>query len=389
MSTFKTCFTKVLEINCHPDPETTALQIATVYGFNIVIRKDSMKVGDIVYFVPVDSILSPEVESLVFPPESKVKLSGSRVRQIRLRKYPSQGLLINAEQIHNLMVEKFNLRKSSTIESMLEVDTSGILNITKYEPPAPKETVNGKPITSKKRLLEHPQFHKYSGLDNIKWGDPFKEDELVQIQLKLHGTNARFSNLYKRPKNLLEKLLKLFNLLPKYETRYGSNNVDITLKNGASGYYDTDIYGRAFKDCDAANKVKQNEVIFGEIIGEGIQKNYHYGHKTPYFVLFDVKVFENEKDTKGKWLSPQEVETFAKERGFTMVPVLYEGFYKRSIADSLVSGADPYYPQHKVREGIVIKSVTNYNDPLSSAGKKARKIISPEYLDDKTNSDNH
>ena len=72
------------------------------------------------------------------------------------------------------------------------------------------------------------------------------------------------------------------------------------------------------------------------------------------------------------------------------MPVLYEGkFTSKELIQTFVSGADPYYPSHKVREGIVIKSREKYNDSTQSAGKRARKWISPEYLDDKTNSDLH
>lgn len=384
---FKTCFTKILTVNPHPDTETTGLDIATVYGFNIVVKRGSMKVGDIVYYIPIDSVLPQDLEELIFPPTGKVKLSNSRVKQIRLRKFPSEGLLVEADVIHSFMVMQRALLQKFTPSTMLEQDTSHILDIKKFEPPTPKESTTT-PITSKKRLAEHPQFHKYNGLDALKWGNPFNEDEEVSIQLKMHGTNARFSKLVSKPKNLFQRILKLFRLLPEYETRYGSNNVDITLKNGASGFYDTDVYGRAFKACKADIKVKENEVIFGEVVGEGIQKNYHYGHKTPHFVLFDVKVFADKEDSKGRWLTPSEVEVYAKERGFEMVPVLYRGFYDKSIMESLISGIDPYYPPHKIREGIVIKSETCYNDPMSGAGKKARKVISPEYLD-KDNSDNH
>jgi RNA ligase (TIGR02306 family) len=386
---FKTCFTKILAVNPHPDTETTGLDIATVYGFNIVVKRGSMKVGDIVYYIPIDSVLPQDLEELIFPPTGKVKLSNSRVRQIRLRKFPSEGLLVEADTIHSFMVAQRALRPQITSNAMLEQDTSHILGIKKFEPPAPKETISGKPITSKKRLAEHPQFHKYNGLDALKWGNPFTEDEQVSIQLKMHGTNARFGKLATKPKNLFQRILNLLKLLPEYETRYGSNNVDITLKNGASGFYDTDVYGTAFKACNADTKVKENEMIFGEIVGEGIQKNYHYGHKTPHFVLFDVKVFTDKNDLKGRWLTPSEVEIYAKERGFEMVPVLYKGFYDKATMESLISGVDPYYPPHKIREGIVIKSESNYNDPMSSAGKKARKVISPEYLDDKSNTDLH
>ena len=382
MSTFKVAYTRIKEINPHPNPEVHSLQIAKIYGFEVVIRKGSLNIGDLVLYAPVDSILPQDLEDKMFPADSKIKLSGSRVRQIRIQKFPSQGLLLNMNDVNAVLSER-GFRNFLFEE---EKDYAQVLGITKYEPPAPKEA-RQTPITSKRRLAEHPQMHSYNGLDNIKWGDPFTEGELVSIQLKLHGTNARIGKLKKTPKNLWEKILKFFKLLPEYEVRYGSNNVDITAKNGAAGFYATDIYGEAFKSCDAANKIEPNELIFGEIIGEGIQKNYHYGHKKPHFVLFDVKIFK--PDGSWRWLSPKEVRDYAFDRGFEVILELYRGKYSPDIAKSLVSGADPYYPAHKVREGIVIKSESNYNDVLSSSNKKARKMISPEYLDRADNTDFH
>lgn len=383
MSTYKVPYTRIKKIEPHPNPEVHSLEIASIYDFQVVIRKGSLNVGDLVLYAPVDSILPKDLEDLMFPPDGKIKLSGSRVRQIRIQKFASLGLLLNMDHVNTYLTNKGF--KNVTFEE--EKCYADLLGITKFEPPAPKEH-SGIPITSKKRLAEHPNFHRYNGIDNIKWGDPFKDGELVQIQNKFHGTNCRFGVLPRKPKNIIEKVLKYFNLLPKYENRYGSNNVDITLKNGATGYYNTDVYGTALKACNADKKVKPNELIFGEVVGEGIQKGYHYGHKTPHFILFDVKVFDSDLNTNGRWLNPKEVEEYAKERGFEFVTVLYEGPYSRQIANSLVSGADPYYPQHKVREGIVIKSIDNYNDPMSDSHKKVRKIISPEYLD-RDNTDFH
>lgn len=378
---FKVSYTKVLEINPHPNPEVHSLQVATIYGFQVIIRKDSLKVGDLVLYAPVDSIIPPALEEILFPVGSKIKLNDSRIRQIRIQKFPSQGMLLNKQDVetylNNLGFKNFMFEE--------EKNYAAVLGIKKYEPPAPKEQ-KGVVITSKRRLAEHPEFHTYNGLDNIKWGNPFSPEETVSIQLKLHGTNARFGNLKTIPKTMWQKLLKKLRLLPEYETRYGSNNVDITAKSGKSGYYSTDVYGSAFKRVKAESKVKPNEVIYGEIIGEGIQKGYHYGHKTPYFVLFDVKVFV---DGKSRWLDPHEVQAYAIERGFEMVPTLYEGPYTKEIGEALVSGPDPYYPAHKVREGIVVKSVDKYNCPMSSSNKKARKIINPDYLDNKDNSDFH
>lgn len=383
MSEFKVSYTKIIDIQPHPNSAVHSLSVATIYGFQVIIRKNSLNVGDLILFAPVDSIIPEALEVILFPEGSKIKLSNSRVRQTRIQKFPSQGLILNTEDVKTYLTS-LGYRNFLFEE---EKDYATTLQITKYEPPAAKEQT-GPAITSKRRLAEHPQFHGYNGLDNIKWGNPFGADERVVIQLKLHGTNARFGNLKTIPRTFWQKVLKKIRLLPEYETRYGSNNVDITAKQGKSGFYETDVYGKAFKACQADKKVKPNEVIYGEIIGEGIQAGYHYGHKTPHFVLFDVKSF-CQSTGKNHWLHPSDVQAYAKERGFDVVPVLYDGIYSKEVADSLVTGADPYYPAHKVREGIVIKSEDKYNCPLSSSSKKARKMISPEYLDDKTNSDNH
>lgn len=77
---------------------------------------------------------------------------------------------------------------------------------------------------------------------------------------------------------------------------------------------------------------------------------------------------------------------YAKERGFTFVPVLYRGPYKPELVDLYISGNSVYFPEEKVREGIVIKAKMNYS---IEGNKKALKCINPEYLDDHTNSDGH
>ena len=176
-------------------------------------------------------------------------------------------------------------------------------------------------------------------------------------------------------------------MFPKFEICYGSNNVDLTNRATYKGFYGDNVYAKAFQACEAEKKVKENEIIFGEIVCEGLQKNYHYGHRTPHFVLFDVKKY-NEETKEFYWLSPEEVEAYAKERGFDMVPVLYRGVFNKQIAYELTLGDSVYCPEQKVREGVVIKSRLKYNDISMSSNKRALKYISEVYLD-KDNSDFH
>lgn len=375
-STFKTCFTKIVDIQAHPNPVVERLQVATVYGFQVIIGKDSKQVGDFALYVPVDSVLPADLEALVFPEGSKIKLHNSRVRQIRIQKFPSQGMLIEVSTIRALL-EKRGLK--ANMEFKLEHDYSEMLGITKYEPPVPEFQRLGANKQSRSKPLENSNFHKYNGIDNLKWyPDMFSSEEEVVIQEKLHGSNCRAGVVPNEANTILKKIKKFFRMLPEFEAVYGSNNVELTNRAGYKGFYGEDVYGSVLNKIEAFKKIMPGEQIFGELIGEGIQKNYHYGHKEKHFVLFDVKVL---KEGKWTWLNPDEVEQYAKERGFDFVPVLYKGLYNKQVANELVSGDSVYCPKQKVREGIVIKSKNEYHNVLCASNKKVLKYISPEYLD--------
>lgn len=373
---YKVPLTTILDIQPHNNSHS--LEIATVYGFQVIVRKDRYKVGDIVVYVPIDSILPEWLETKIFPADSKVKLNKHRVRQIRLRGLASQGMLITPEDVSNDM--KRNLKVFA-----LEQDLSFLLGITKYEPPAPGfAQVQGKPKNRNKKH-EHSLFHKYNGLDNIKWFPTlFKEGEEVVIQCKLHGTNARVSILPYEANTTWKRVKKFLGLAPKQEKCYGSNNVDISAVTNFKGFYGADIYGQCFNRIDAFSKIRSGEIVYGEIVGPSIQANYSYGLKEHHFVVFDVKLLK--PDGKFEWLKPSVVEAFCKERGFEHVPILYKGPYNHDLAYSLTKGPSVYDPRTKVREGIVIKAADGYD---TEGNKKALKWVSEDYLDDKNNTDNH
>lgn len=372
-STYKVPYTTVLEIQPHNNAER--LEIAVVYGFQVVVSKGKYQVGSKVIYVPIDSILPASVESLLFPADSKIKLNKARVRQIRIRGLASQGMLIDPSELSSIIsVDRIDL----------ETDLKEFLGITKYEPPVEHKGPAGVP-GGRKRKNDNPLFHKYNGLDNIKWfPNMFKDGDQVVIQEKLHGTNARASILPYTPNTIWKKIKKFLKLAPATENCYGSNNVEISAKGSYKGFYGEDVYGTTFQAADAFSKLKLGETIFGEIIGANIQKNYSYGLNEYKFVLFDVKILE--ADGKQKWLAPSEVEAFAKERGFEYVPVVYAGPYNKELAYSLTKGNSLYDPKTKVREGIVIKRAVDYS---VEGNKQALKWVSEDYLDDKSNTDFH
>lgn len=372
--TFKVPYTVIVSIDPHPHADR--LEIAWVYGFQVIVQKGVYKPGDKIIYVPIDSILPVDLEEKIFPPSSKIKLVHHRVRQIRIRGTASQGMIIGKQELDGWT----NLGASCYKE---EADLKDYLGITKYEPPAKGiQIASGKRSRNKKK--DHPLFHRYNGVDNIKWfPNFFKEGEEVVIECKLHGTNARIGRLPFVARTLWQRVKKFFCLTPKWERVYGSNNVEISSKWIHNGFYDNDYYGKAADEH--YHKIPENHVVYGEIIGPGIQKNYSYGLTEPRFVLFDVKRFN--EDGSHVWLTPDEVENFAEIYNFEMVPILYKGPFSKEKAYELSKGPSVYSPSQPVREGCVIKSRFNYTDERGN--KRALKMINESYLDDTSNSDDH
>ena len=370
-SVYKVPFTTIANISPHNNAER--LEVATVYGFQVIVQKDKYKAGDKIVYIPIDSILPQWLESILFPDGSKIKLHHSRVRQIKIRGLASQGMIINPQDI----ASKINPEYLD-----IEQDLSTVLGVTKYEPP--KRHVGAKMGMPRNKPLENPRFHKYGGVDNIKWFPDFFNDKEVVIQEKLHGSCCRASYIKTSANTFWKKIKSLFRMLPKYEYCYGSNNVQLQERKNYTGFYGTDIYGATLARVDAFKKLKPGETIFGELIGPGVQKNYDYGHAEHHFVLFDVKI--EREDGSQEYLDPEQAEKYAKERGFSFVPVLYKGVFNAAHAKSLSMGSSVYCSKQKIREGVVIKARTEYS---KNSSKKALKLISEDYLNDPNNTDFH
>jgi RNA ligase (TIGR02306 family) len=371
-SVCKVPYTSIVKIERHPSADR--LELAFVYGFQVIVQKGKYQVGDRVIYVPTDSVLPSWLEQELFPEGSKIKLTKSRVRQIRIRKVASQGMIIDPQDV----VSKVNPEYLT-----LEQNLAAVLDVTKYEPPFNGST-GTKLQMPRNKPLENARFHKYGGVDNWKFYPNYFDGNEVILQEKFHGSNCRAGYVRTQPNTLWKKILKFFGKLPSHEYTWGSNNVQLQHRPGNTGYYGRDVYKDVLDKVDAFNKLKPGETIFGELIGPGVQRGYEYGHKEHHFVLFDVKV--EREDGSQEYLDPEQAEAYAKERGFDFVPVLYRGIFNAELAKQLSTGPSVYYPPEKVREGIVIKARTEYSNASS---KRALKLINEEYLDNADNTDNH
>jgi hypothetical protein len=207
----------------------------------------------------------------------------------------------------------------------------------------------------------------------------FTEEDMVQITRKIHGTNARYGIVKKGKLTFWDKVRKFFRLADEwidYEYIYGSHNCE--KGSDSQGFYSTDVWRTVAEEYKIKEKlwtmvkmygakyIGEGVIVYGEIYGAGIQKNYTYGLEEIQFVGFDVKVNGEYQPVDSAYSS------MVLMLGLPHVETLYAGPWNQEIQDSFVF--NNFIEGTKVpHEGIVIKI-------MSGDRKKVAKVINPDYL---------
>jgi len=342
---------KVDEIEKHPNADK--LSIVSVKGWNCIVGLDQYKVGDLVVFVPPDSLLP---ESLIEKYDLTYLKNGGRVRTAKLRGYISQGLILNLPE------GKFKVGD----------DVSKILGITKWEPPISQNQQQAN-VISKRKL--NPYFDKYTEIENIKnYSNIFEPGDKIVITEKIHGSNWRAGNLpivIDKSQPLTYRFKVWFSKLfgNTHQFVYGSHNVQLHGKNKNSNYYGEDLWGKICDKYDMINKIPKDHIIYGEVYGIGVQ-DLTYGLKDVDLVVFDIK-------QDGKYLPWYAVMEFCEQYNLPTVPVLYIGDFQENIIQKYTNGKSIICPK-QIREGCVVKDL--YEKQHKRLGRKILKSVSPDYL---------
>jgi hypothetical protein len=253
-------------------------------------------------------------------------------------------------------------------------DLMQTLGITKYEPPAKVITlVSG---GRKVKYYQNPNFHVYYKFPNQKnVPDMFNEEDEVVMTRKLHGTNARYGIVRKKTLSLWDRVRLFFgNQWVGFEYVYGSHNVE--KGSESQGFYSTDVWDDVARKYDIRKKLWEHVretydylesgfIVYGEIYGAGIQKNYDYGLTDIKFAGFDVEV-------DGVY-QPYINETVHFDcLQLPQVEMILKGNWNKEEQDKYVF--DNFIEGTKVpHEGVVVKSVTGDR-------RKVSKVINPAYL---------
>jgi RNA ligase (TIGR02306 family) len=346
-------------------PGADNIEQGVIGGWNCIIKKGEYKVDDLVVVATTDAIIPQELSDAMNVTNYLRK--GQRVRTVKLRGVYSECLIIPFGML---------VGRSKFVKTWKEGDDlMEALSIFKYEPPVRTVSLGG---GRKIRYQDNPNFHIYYKFPNLKnVAGMFTEKDLVEITRKIHGTNARYGIVKKSKLSLWDKVQKLFgNKWVVYEYVYGSHNVE--KGSDSQGFYDTDVWATVAEKLDIKNKlwalakeygtedIGEGIILYGEIFGAGIQKNYDYGLTDMNFNGFDVKVNGEYQATYNAW---KIIDSWL---GLTYVPILHYGDWSQEVQDKYVF--NNFIEGTKVpHEGIVIKHYTGERN-------KVAKVINPDYL---------
>ena len=344
-------------------PGADNIELVTVNGWMAITKKGEYKEGDLVVVATTDAVIPQELSDSMGVTGYLRK--GQRVRTVKLRGVYSECLIIPTKYIPGYGDQYY--------EGM---DMMERLGIFKYEPPVKmvEMSVGGR----KFKYHQNPNFHVYYKFPNLKnVPELFTEEDEVVITRKLHGTNARYGIIRKTKLSLWDRVKRLFgNKWVNYDYVLGSHNVE--KGSDSQGYYDTNVWKTIadeykikdklwnyVKEYFTPERLGSGIIIYGEIYGHGIQKNYDYGLKDIKFAGFDVEIDGTYRE-------------FNTERGIFQtldlptVEVLYRGKWSKEEQDKYVF--NNFIEGSKVpHEGVVVKSITGDRH-------KVGKVINPDYL---------
>lgn len=339
------------------------IEQVVIGGWNAITKKGEFQVDDLTVIATTDAVI-PEKLSEKMGVTSYLR-KGGRVRTVKLRGVYSECLIIPLKYIP--FMENYYDGK----------DMMNVMDIYKYEPPVKQiQLASGRKI----KWRDNQNFHIYYKFPNLKnVAGMFTEEDMVQITRKIHGTNARYGIVKKSKLSFWDKVKKFLRIADEwidYEYIYGSHNCE--KGSDSQGFYSTDVWRTIAEKYDikaklweqayhfGAKAIGDGLILYGEIYGAGIQKNYEYGLKDIEFAGFDIKANGEYLPTDTAWF------VISADLGLPHVEVLYVGNWNQEIQDNFVF--NNFIEGTKVpHEGIVIKHI-------SGERQKVAKVINPDYL---------
>jgi tRNA-binding EMAP/Myf-like protein len=178
MSEFHVNVVKLGPMVSHPNADT--LNITKVYDYPVITKKNGFKEGDLVVYVPVDSVV-PDTEEWHF----LCPLDSDGKPRFPVGQVPEKYRVIEAKKIRGIFSQGMlaPLPKLPVKQWKVGEDARQALSITKYEPPVPS-SMNGECESAPKGWV----FPVYTDVEGIKrYPNVLIPGEMVVVTEKIHG----------------------------------------------------------------------------------------------------------------------------------------------------------------------------------------------------------
>lgn len=349
-----------------PIPNADAIEVATVDGWKVVVKKGEFAVGQNVLYFEIDSILpkgNPAFEFLMArgcklqPTEDvSIKIEGHRLRTIKLRGQISQGLILPLPGDWEIVNDKdVNYVETFMQEEALVIDDdfSTLFGVKKYEKPIPT-SLQGKIRGNYPAWLPKTDQERVQNCFNeIPPGLTWTIEEKVEgssITIYHDGLTAGVT----------------------------SRNIDLKLDQEGNTFVDVAKASGLINLLESVGLENYRVAIRGELVGPGIQDNI-YGLNDYRIYIYDIWVNDGYITPyhRAGWMNDIFNSEVVDPRIVFAVPVVAKAaFTDTQTLDDIILGADgaSLINPKVLREGVVYKAETDENVMYSF------KAISNQYL---------
>lgn len=311
----------VVRIKKEVHPNADALSIMEIGGFNVCIRSEDWKDGQLAAHIPADYWV-PDTEDFAWLKSDSS--NWQRTRTKRFRGMYSYGFLVPLDEDLGLDVG----------DNAMEY-----LDVIRYEPP--ENTMAGDNESPPEGFFPKYDVENYQGFKHL-----MQDGEEIVFTEKIHGCNARF--------------------MFKDGRMWAGSRVNWKKQDASCLWWKAvDQNPWIAEWCEAHPEI----VVYGEVFGNVQSLKYGAIGGQMFFRAFDL--------LDGlEWLSYDDARSLAGET-LQWVPELYRGVLDIELLNKMIL-EDSTLAKHMM-EGGVIRPVVERTDP--EMGRVFVKLVSPRYLE--------
>lgn len=342
-------------------PGADNISVANILGWQVVVKKDEFKEGDLVIYCEIDSVL-PEKPEFEFLRNRKF-----RIKTIKLKNTISQGICFP------INILPFTL----TTNYHIGTDVTEILDIKKYDIEAMIESK----VAERNMRINTNRFTKF--LCKYSWFKKlfFKPVRSVfptfikktdEPRIQLIDQNQILNNTFSITEKLDGKSMTVFLLRKKYwfysKYIFGVCSRNYNIVNQTEDYWQVAIklnLKELMKKYVNDNKLDAY-ILQGELVGPWIQGNKYKLIETKFYIFNNIAYKHNVMYHEEKKLD------------LDYVPVLEENYLVNSV-DDLIEYSNKFSKinPNVLMEGIVCRS---FKDPIKMFIDISFKVVNPEFL---------